>query len=120
MMRSKSRDAQPPARQPPPTPRSRPMTEVAPGCPVNAAFDPLSPAYLDDPCAIMAALPLAEAPIFYAPSIGYHVVTRHADIAQVFDDPATYSAAVARSRPGSCSTSSPAGSPACGGSPASG
>jgi len=69
---------------------------VAPGCPVDAAFDPLSPAYLDDPYAIMAALPLAEAPIFYAPSIGYHVVTRYADIAQVFDDPATYSAAVAQ------------------------
>jgi hypothetical protein len=70
--------------------------EIAPGCPVDAAFDPLSPAYLDDPYAIMAALPLAEAPIFYAPSIGYHVVTRYADIAQVFDDPATYSAAVAQ------------------------
>jgi cytochrome P450 len=70
--------------------------EVAPGCRVDAAFDPLSPAYLDDPFAILAALPLAEAPIFYAPSIGYHVVTRHADIAQVFDDPATYSAAVAQ------------------------
>lgn len=48
--------------------------EVAPGCPVNAAFDPLSSDYLDDPYAIMAALPLAEAPIFFAPSIGYHVV----------------------------------------------
>ncbi|HEX3764463.1 MAG TPA: cytochrome P450 [Kofleriaceae bacterium] len=71
-------------------------TEVAPGCPVDAAFDPLSPAYLDDPYAILAALPLAEAPVFYAPSIGYHVVTRYADIAQVFDDPATYSAAVAQ------------------------
>lgn len=70
--------------------------EVAPGCSVDAAFDPLSPAYLDDPYAILAALPLAEAPIFYAPSIGYHVVTRYADIAQVFDDPATYSAAVAQ------------------------
>src|SRR3954470_7352621 len=86
--------------------------EIAPGCPVDAAFDPLSPAYLDDPYAIMAALPLAEAPIFYAPSIGYHVVTRHADIAQVFDDPATYSAAVAQAPlvplspepSGSCST----------------
>ena len=74
-----------------------PMTaEVAPGCPVDAAFDPLSPAYLDDPYAILAALPLAEAPIFYAPSIGYHVVTRYADVERVFDDPATYSAAVAQ------------------------
>ena len=70
--------------------------DVTPGCPVDAAFDPLSPAYLDDPYAILAALPLAEAPIFYAPSVGYHVVTRYADIAQVFDDPATYSAAVAQ------------------------
>lgn len=70
--------------------------DVAPGCPVDAAFDPLSPAYLDDPYAIMAALPLAEAPMFYAPSIGYYVVTRYGDIARVFDDPATYSAAVAQ------------------------
>jgi DNA-binding NarL/FixJ family response regulator len=44
----------------------------------------------------MAALPLAAAPIFYAPSIGYYVVTRHADIEQVFRDPQTYSAAVAQ------------------------
>lgn len=71
-------------------------SEVAPGCPVNAGFDPLSPAYLDDPYAVMAALPLAEAPIFYAPSIDYYVVTRYADIARVFDDPATYSAAAAQ------------------------
>src|SRR5579872_1911251 len=98
MMRSRSRrDAQPPRHFVPSIRGSRPMTaEVAPGCSVDAAFDPLSPAYLDDPYAILAALPLAEAPIFYAPSIGYHVVTRYADIAQVFDDPATYSAAVAQ------------------------
>lgn len=37
--------------------------ELAPGCRVDAAFDPLSPAYLEDPYAILAALPLAEAPI---------------------------------------------------------
>jgi len=54
------------------------MSEVAAGCPVNAAFDPRFPAYLDDPYAIMAA------------------VTRYADIAQIFDDPATYSAAAAQ------------------------
>ena len=70
--------------------------EVAAGCPVDAAFDPLSPEFLDDPYAILAALPLAEAPVFYAPSIGYYVVTRYADIARVFDDPATYSAAAAQ------------------------
>src|ERR1044071_9960112 len=70
--------------------------EVAAGCPVDAAFDPLSPEFLDDPYAILAALPRAEAPVFYAPSIGYYVVTRYADIARVFDDPAAYSAAAAQ------------------------
>jgi cytochrome P450 len=69
---------------------------VAQGCPVHEGFDPLSPQYLDDPFAVMAALPLEEAPVFFAPSIGYHVVTRHADVEQVFRDPQTYSAAVAQ------------------------
>ena len=44
----------------------------------------------------MAALPREEQPIFFAPSIGYYVLTRYADIEQVFQDPATYSAAVAQ------------------------
>ena len=44
----------------------------------------------------MAALPREEQPIFFAPSIGYYVLTRYADIEQVFRDPATYSAAVAQ------------------------
>ena len=64
------------------------------GCPVEESFDPLSPAYLADPYAILAALP--HAPVFFAPSIGYYVVTRHADIEQVFGDPGTYSAAIAQ------------------------
>jgi hypothetical protein len=34
--------------------------------------------------------------VFYAPSIGYYVVTRYAEIEQVFRDPQTYSAAVAQ------------------------
>ncbi len=71
-------------------------TNIASGCPVHAEFDPLSPAYLTDPYAVMAALPLTEAPVFYAPAIGYYVITRHADITQVFGEPATYSAAVAQ------------------------
>ena len=65
-------------------------------CPVQPGFDPLSPAFLEDPFAVMAALPLREEPLFYAPSIGYHVVTRHADIEAVFADPATFSAAAAQ------------------------
>ena len=71
-------------------------TDAASGGPVREAFDPLSPEFLADPYAIMAALPLAAEPIFYAPSIGYYVVTRYADIEQVFRDPQTYSAAVAQ------------------------
>ena len=66
------------------------------GCPVDESFDPLSRDYLADPYSVMAALPLAEAPVFFAPSIGYHVVTRYADIEEVFKDPVTYSATVAQ------------------------
>ena len=71
-------------------------TDATPGCPVRADFDPLSPEYLADPYAIMAELPLAAEPIFYAPSIGCYVVTRYAEIEQVFSDPQTYSAAFAQ------------------------
>lgn len=69
---------------------------VGQGCPVHQHFDPLSPGYLADPYTIMAGLPLQETPVFFAPSIGYYVVTRHADVEQVFRDPQTYSAAVAQ------------------------
>jgi cytochrome P450 len=44
----------------------------------------------------MAALPLDEAPVFYAPAIDYYVVTRYADIESVFLDPETYSAGAAQ------------------------
>src|SRR5579862_9176315 len=64
-------------------------------CPVHAGFDPLSPAFLDDPFAVMAALP-RETPVFYAPSIDYYVVTRYADIKAVLLDPETYSASAAQ------------------------
>jgi len=68
----------------------------APGCPVDGSFDPLSPDFLTDPYAVMAALPREERPLFFAPSIGYYVLTRYADIERVFQDPAAYSAAVAQ------------------------
>jgi cytochrome P450 len=66
------------------------------GCPVDESFDPLSQDFLADPYAALAALPREEQPVFFAPSIGYYVLTRYADIEQVFSDPATYSAAVAQ------------------------
>ena len=73
------------------------MTTTAGGpCPVNESFDPLSADFLADPYAVMAALPRAEQPIFFAPSIGYYVLTRYADIERVLQDPAAYSAAVAQ------------------------
>src|SRR4051795_4092413 len=67
-----------------------------PACPVHAGFDPLSEDFLADPYAVMAALPLAETPVFYAPSLDGYVVTRHADVESVFLDTDTYSAATAQ------------------------
>ena len=64
-------------------------------CPVHDGFDPLSAEFLADPYEVMASLP-AEAPVFYAPSLDYYVVTRYADVEAVFRDPGTYSAATAQ------------------------
>ena len=69
---------------------------MATGCPVHEEFDPLSPEFLADPYAVLAGLPLAQTPVFYAPSIGYYVITRYTDIEQVFRDPGSYSAAAAQ------------------------
>src|SRR4051794_25175180 len=63
-----------------------------PACPVHARFDPLAEDFLADPYAVMAALPLDETPVFYAPAIDYYVVTRYADIEAGFLDPRTYPA----------------------------
>jgi len=78
--------------------RPNPTTPAgaAPGCPVDESFDPLSPEFLADPYTIMARLPSGSKPVFFAPSIGYYVVTSYDAVDQVFRDPATYSAAVAQ------------------------
>ena len=65
-------------------------------CPVFPDFDPLSAEFLDDPFRVMAELPLLEAPVFFAPSIGYYVVSHHDDIELVLRDHDTYSAAIAQ------------------------
>ena len=83
-------------------------------CPVDETFDPLSPEYLADPYAILAALPHREQPIFYAPAIGYYVLTRYDDIAAVFRDPASYSAAVAQAPLGPMHRASPEDPAGCG------
>jgi cytochrome P450 len=64
-------------------------------CPVDADFDPLSDEFLVDPYQVMAGT--AMEPVFYAESMGYYVITKYADIEQVFRDPDTYSAAAAQS-----------------------
>src|SRR5947207_6989335 len=69
---------------------------AAPGCPVDESFDSLAPEFLADPYTIMAGLPGGDSPVFFAPSIGYYVVTSYDAVAQVFGDPKTYSAAVAQ------------------------
>lgn len=66
------------------------------GCPVDPGFDPLSPDFLTDPFAVMASLQLAERPVFYAPAIGYYVVTRYRDIEAIFADPDIHSAGAAQ------------------------
>jgi cytochrome P450 len=71
------------------------MTNEHATCPVHAHFDPLSPAFLADPFAVLNSIP-RETPVFYAPSIDYYVVTRYADIEAVFLDPDMYSAAPAQ------------------------
>src|ERR1017187_5647002 len=79
--------------------RRRPaMTTTAPvpSCPIDASFDPLSPEFLADPYPAMSALSLDGTPVFFAPSIGYYVITRYADIEAVVRHPAAYSAAVAQ------------------------
>ncbi len=63
------------------------------GCPVRHDWDPLSHDYLDDPYAIAHRL-RDESPIFYSPSLGYVVVNRMEDVAEVFSDPDTYSSTV--------------------------
>jgi cytochrome P450 len=71
-------------------------SDTAADRPVDPRFDPLGAEYLADPYAVLAGLPVGEAPVFYAPSIDYFVVTRYADIERVYRDPATYSAAAAQ------------------------
>jgi hypothetical protein len=71
-------------------------TATVPGCPVDESFNPLSPEFLADPYAVLARRPGRGSPVFFAPSIGYYVVTSYDAIDAVFRDQGTYSAAVAQ------------------------
>ena len=68
-----------------------PPAEVAtapPGCPVRH-WSPLDRDYLADPYPIASAL-REESPVFFAEELGYVVVTRMADIVEVFTNPDVY------------------------------
>lgn len=65
------------------------------GCPVSTQahmFDPFSEAYLLDPAEILA-WSREEQPVFYSPALGYWVVTRYADVKEVFRNSVVFSPA---------------------------
>jgi cytochrome P450 len=62
-------------------------------CPVVPEFDPLSAEYLAEPVAVLRTLQAHHHPIFFAPKLGYYVVTGHAETDYVFRHPEIFSAA---------------------------
>ena len=67
------------------------------GCPFSdraAAFDPFDTPYQTDPAAALAWA-REEEPVFYAPRLGYWIVTRYDDVKSVFRDPILYSPRIA-------------------------
>ncbi|MFD2740052.1 cytochrome P450/oxidoreductase [Sulfitobacter aestuarii] len=63
------------------------------GCPLSAhaaAFDPFDKPYQTDPAAALRWARQQE-PVFYAPKLGYWVVSRYADVKAVFRDNITFS-----------------------------
>jgi cytochrome P450 len=69
------------------------IREAPVGCPVEPAFDPLTPEFLADPLAVFEALPPECRALFYAPVLDYVVVTDHGLIDEVFRHPDVFSAA---------------------------
>ena len=62
----------------------RPRLAQAPsGCPVDPTFSPFDPVYLRDPYAVLAERK-SKHPVFYAEDLGYLVLTRMEDVAEVF------------------------------------
>ena len=62
---------------------------------VGHDFDPFAPDYLADPYPILDAL-RERVPVFYAPALDMWVVTRFAEIDEIFRNPARFSAANAQ------------------------
>jgi cytochrome P450 len=55
-------------------------------------FDPFSQEFFDDPYETYRWM-RAEAPVYYSEEHDFYALTRHADVAAAFKDPATYSSA---------------------------
>src|SRR5205814_484966 len=62
-------------------------------CPINPDFDPLSAEYLADPVAVLRTIRAEHRPIFFAPRLGYYVLTDYAEADYVFRHPELFSAA---------------------------
>lgn len=65
------------------------------GCPVSQAaqdFDPFQPDYMQNPAEFLAPF-REEEPVFYNPELGYWVVTRYADVKEVFRNSGVFSPA---------------------------
>ena len=56
------------------------------GCPVDHAFSPFSDAYLENPYSVLEEL-RGTSPTFYSAELGYLVLTRMEDVAEVFRNP---------------------------------
>jgi cytochrome P450 len=69
------------------------MARAEIACPVNPSFDPLSAEYLADPVAVLETVPAEQRPIFFAPKLGYYVVTDYAEVDHAFRHAEVYSAA---------------------------
>ncbi|GIX24123.1 MAG: cytochrome P450 [Caldimonas sp.] len=70
------------------------------GCPVSARaaeFDPFQDAYMEDPAEFVRWAREQE-PVFYAPKLGYWVVTRYQTIKDIFRDPITFSPSIVLER----------------------
>lgn len=59
------------------------------GCPVDHAFSPFSENYLENPYAVLGEL-RGSSPAFYSAKLGYLVLTRMEDVAEVFRNPDIY------------------------------
>ena len=65
-------------------------------CPVSRlaeSFDPFTDPYLQDPYSFWATA-RPEEPVFFSPSLDYWIVSRYADVRQVFMDTDSFSAGI--------------------------